>query len=1088
MTELNNLLGLQTNSGYTNNYFPRRSGLVLTAFRARSLFPATGFNAPNFSQFGGRISTGSNVAVSVPAGSTAGSTIYYTLDGSDPRVFGSGLPATSANGGSAVALSNGSVYLSTAGTITLKARALYGSTWSGLTEATFVVGSPAVSLRITELMYSPSPGGSSGSNYEYLELHNYGTQPLNIGGYYFDGINFAFPPNFLINTGARLILANNGNESAWRGRYPNVAVSGWYGGNLSNSGERVALFDSTGRVITSVTYGMIAPWATTPLGGGPSLELIDLLGDLNDPANWRASSTGGTPGLTAPATVIPDVEISEVLTKNSSYPINGVLADWVELHNTTSAAVNIGGWKLTSSSVTYVIPAGTSIAANAYLVILCTKVDPANGTLFTGYKVSGAAAGESLQLFDNRTPAIRKDGVSWGQQIEDLSIAKIDGAWQLAIPTPHAPTPTAHPLAPPSSLVLNEWLIHPSVGSPWIELFNAHPSLPAATQGLYAQSPSQLARFNSLSFLPPSGFLQVFTDSLPGANHVDLPLPATATTLTLLGASGAPLNIAAVAALSLDVSQGRLPDGAATSSTTFTSSTPAAPNFQTTWAGPIWNEVLVNDTASSGGWVELYNPSLSAWDVSGLKVGIANSAGNAWTIPLGTQIPAHGYLALECNALAPASTSAGANLNTGLALNSSSGGIFLFNASGQVLQQVQWGFQIPDRSIGLAANTWHLLASPTRGAENSSPATLGLPNNLSINEWLALRTTGDDWFELYNRDALPVSLSGLYLTDDPSVTGVAKFQIAPLSYIAGQGWVKYDADEELLKGNHHLNFKLSDAGEYLQISANDGNFTPLDAVSFGQQTLDFSQGRILDGGTVQASLKPTPGTKNVLLPAPTIASQPVSVTAPYGSSPTLIVSANGSGPLTFQWRFNDTALPGATSSSLLLTNITSAQDGAYTCAISNSAGSVVSNVARVTVQANFNQWSASYALGSSAGANDDPDHDGLSNLQEFFHNLNPTLANTASDLATLPKVGWEAATQNSPAYLTLTFRRNSRATALTLQLQSNSALTNPWANISPDIVENLNTDAATDNPIVRWKVAVPTGQATRFLRLQLSTD
>ncbi len=1089
ITELNNLLGLQTTTGYTSNYFPTRSANVLGYFRSRSLFPATGINAPVYGQFGGRVVPGYNLPVAVPTGSTSGSTIYYTLDGTDPRTYSSGAPATPANGGTALVCTTGKVVLNTAGAVEVKSRALYGSTWSPLTDATFTVGSPAVPLRITELMYNPSPGGSSGSNYEYLEIQNVGTQTLNIGGYYFDGVDFVFPPNTTLDAGARLVLANNGSPTAWQGRYPGVSVAGWYGGSLSNSGERIAIFDSTGRVVTSVTYGVTSPWPTSPAGTGPSLEVIDPFGDPNDPSNWRASAAaGGTPGL-APATVTaPPVEISEVLAKNVSYPINGVLSDWLELRNTTTSAVNIGGWKLANSSSTYTLPSGTTIAASSYLVILCTKTNPGNGTLYTNFKVSGSAAGDELELYDNSTPAVRMDGIGWGQQIADLSIAKIGGVWQLAAPTPNAATTTPTTLAPSSSLVINEWLTNPLAGTAsWFELYNSSASLPVALQGLYAQIPSQLGRFNALSFLSASGFLQVFTDSLPGGNHLDFTLPTTATTLSLLDATGTVLNSASLSALPSNVSQGHLPDGAATTPVVLSAATPGATNFQSAWTGPVWNEVMALDTLDAHpGWVELYNPNATAYDVSGLKVGNTGSATAAWTIPAGTSVAANAYLVFWCDGTQPASSTTGAGMNTGFSLNGSSGGIYLFNAAGQPVNQVQWGFQVPNLSIGLVSSTWGLLASSTPGAANSMAANTGAVGNLRINEWLASEDTGNDWFELYNLDPLPVAMAGLFLTDDPSTTGVGQFQVAPLSYIGGQSWVKYETDSSPASGSNHVNFKLSESGEYLQISANDGNYTPIDAVSFGQQTLNVTQGRIPDGQMVQAGLTPTPGARNVLPPAPSITGQPTSMSVAAGSSPTLSVTASGSAPLVYQWKFNGTNLSGATSASLALNNVGVAQDGLYTCVVTNTAGTALSSAARLVVSVTFNQWASYYGLGTNPAPNADSDGDGITNLQEYFHNLNPNAAASATDRAALPQVALEAATQSTPRYLTLTFRQSARATLSNVALQASSDLVSGWTAVTPDVQQILSYDAATGDPIVRWKVIVPSDRPQDFLRLQLT--
>ena len=46
--------------------------------------------SPTYSQFGGTVTPGYQLAISKPGGSPAGAVIYYTLDGSDPRVAGTG--------------------------------------------------------------------------------------------------------------------------------------------------------------------------------------------------------------------------------------------------------------------------------------------------------------------------------------------------------------------------------------------------------------------------------------------------------------------------------------------------------------------------------------------------------------------------------------------------------------------------------------------------------------------------------------------------------------------------------------------------------------------------------------------------------------------------------------------------------------------------------------------------------------------------------------------------------------------------------------------------------------------------------------
>jgi hypothetical protein len=83
--------------------------------------------------------------------------------------------------------------------------------------------------------------------------------------------------------------------------------------------------------------------------------------------------------------------------------------------------------------------------------------------------------------------------------------------------------------------------------------------------------------------------------------------------------------------------------------------------------------------------------------------------------------------------------------------------------------------------------------------------------------------------------------------------------------------------------------------------------------------------------------------------APGIATQPVSVTATVGGTASFSVVATGTAPFSYQWRKNGTALSGATAAVLALTNVQAADAGSYMCVVSNSAGSVTSSGAMLTV-------------------------------------------------------------------------------------------------------------------------------------------
>ena len=90
-------------------------------------------------------------------------------------------------------------------------------------------------------------------------------------------------------------------------------------------------------------------------------------------------------------------------------------------------------------------------------------------------------------------------------------------------------------------------------------------------------------------------------------------------------------------------------------------------------------------------------------------------------------------------------------------------------------------------------------------------------------------------------------------------------------------------------------------------------------------------------------------TVNPVVVFPGITSQPVSQVAGVGSNVTLSVSASGTS-LGYQWQRNGMAISGATTSSIVLTNVYSGSAGDYNVVVTNAAGSVTSNIATITIR------------------------------------------------------------------------------------------------------------------------------------------
>ena len=119
------------------------------------------------------------------------------------------------------------------------------------------------------------------------------------------------------------------------------------------------------------------------------------------------------------------------------------------------------------------------------------------------------------------------------------------------------------------------------------------------------------------------------------------------------------------------------------------------------------------------------------------------------------------------------------------------------------------------------------------------------PGDLVINEFLAVNQTDtvdgagqfEDWIELRNTTTAPISLTGLYLTDDP--LDKTKSALPLDATIPAGGYLFIWADNDTAAGEVHVKFKLSSAGESILLSTTTG--LVLDSVTFGAQTANVSQ-------------------------------------------------------------------------------------------------------------------------------------------------------------------------------------------------------------------------------------------------------
>lgn len=533
----------------TNSYFPSRTTTVLNQLKAVGLYPNV--SAPVFNRQGGSISPGFELTMS------GAGTIYYTTDGTDPRVYGTGAVSASARTYSSAMTLNSSTIV--------KARILSGNVWSALNEALFSTDAFRTPLRFTEIMYNPDPPGDA---YEYVEIQNVSALPVDVTGCYIDRIDYIFPPLTTLQPGQIVLLASGRNPTGWAARYPTAPQPfGYFAGQLSNSGERIAISNPDGRTITSVEFDDEAGWPQEADGRGYSIQVNDPFGDPSAAANWRISNIPkGTPGVANPGLPPVPIAFSEIYASSDDN------TDYLELVSTHGTDVDLTGWTVwkTGNPARFTFPEGSTIIAGGHIVVMADRLTNSPG-LHAPWGLD--RDGDTLILSDRL--GRRMDAATLGSHARGFSIGKVEGAWRLTEKSPNAPN-VAAPTATPSQLVINEWLANPVAGeADWLELHNPAESGVVALHSLYFATEFDFFEMIRPSYVGPGEFVRLYANESSGG--LDFKIPAEGGDLDIYNPAGARIHSVDYEARPEGVSEGRYPDASA-NIISFPFATPAASN------------------------------------------------------------------------------------------------------------------------------------------------------------------------------------------------------------------------------------------------------------------------------------------------------------------------------------------------------------------------------------------------------------------------------------------------------------------------------------------------------------------------------
>lgn len=645
------------------------------------------------------------------------------------------------------------------------------------------VPSPVDTVVINEIMFDPVLPDA-----EYVELLNTSTtNASDLSGWSFNGLSYTFPNGTSIGPRSFLVLAKS--RAAFSTAYgPNVYVFDEFSGNIQSNGETLSLLKpgvpaGTFIVVDRVRYEAASPWPVAVPGA--SLQLRDPAQDNSRVANWAVGSISVTP-----AQSLALLAYTNVWRFMQVSNLDGI--------NWTAPAYNDAGW-----------PCGPGLLAcenNAAITpLIRTNLNPP--AMATNNASSGHAYYFRTKV--NVTNDLNGFTLNASAYLDDGAVFYVNGV-------------EAKRVRIADGVVTN---------------------------------------------------LTFTTGQPPGGDAVDPDVFTLDPARFVLGTNVIAVEVHQNQPNSSDITFGlKLDADFAGTSNSIALATPGATNsvFAALTAFPsLWlNEVQADNTSGpldNAGqrepWVELFNPGTNALSLNGYFLSDSYTNLSQWSFPSNVTIPAGGFTLVWCDSQTnQAATNA---LHANFRLPSGAGQVALsrlVSNTPKLLDYLNytnlpsnWSYgDMPDAQPFYRGAMFQF----TPAATNNSAAP---PLTVFINEWMAdnTRTLADpadndfeDWFEIYNPGTNIVDLGGYYLTDNLA----NKFQfLVPNNghyLIPPGGFLLVWADNETGQNNTnradlHANFALSKGGEAIGIFAADG--TQIDAVTFGAQTTDVSQGRFPDG-------------------------------------------------------------------------------------------------------------------------------------------------------------------------------------------------------------------------------------------------
>jgi len=446
------------NNYMVNTFFPGRTQIVINQMRSVNMFPDLAL--VSFNQYGGEVIPGFELLMSQSNGTPG--TIYYTLDGSDPRLWGGELNPDAA------------IFEDDTTSTTLISR---GSNWLYKDDGSDQ-GTAWRYLNFNDDRWNEGPAQLGYGDNDVATVVGYGPNSNNkYPTTYFrhvfyveDASDFTELTLGIVRDDGAVVYIN-GVEATPRINMPSGDISylTWATGPGAPVGgadeSTFYMYDIDPDLLTdgsNIIAVEIHQVSGTSSDISFDLELFGLIAGSTSPpivldhtttvkarvyhaGQWGTLTEGrftvGLQGL-----VINEFMASNQMTlEDPDEP--GEFPDWIEIYNGTSGTINLEGMYISDKLqdlTKWQIGAGVSIDPGQYLIFYADD-DGTQGVYHTNYQLS--SSGETIVLVDNDCKTII-DSIVFDAQFEDVSYGRFpdgDDSWGFQkSPTPGSPNKVGH--------------------------------------------------------------------------------------------------------------------------------------------------------------------------------------------------------------------------------------------------------------------------------------------------------------------------------------------------------------------------------------------------------------------------------------------------------------------------------------------------------------------------------------------------------------------------------------------------------------------------------------------------------------------